>query len=51
MVDRRDTTKKTFCKVVVLGDMGVGKTSLISTFMNNGTYKPPAGSTVGTEFL
>lgn len=51
MVERKESTKKTFCKVVVLGEIGVGKTSLISTFMNNGTYKPPAGSTVGTEFL
>jgi GTPase SAR1 family protein len=46
-----ETTKKTFCKVVVLGDMAVGKTSLISTFLNDGRYKAPQQSTVGTEFL
>lgn len=47
-----ESSKKTLCKVVVLGDMAVGKTSLISTFMNNGTYKAPAPSaSVGTEFL
>jgi Ras-related protein Rab-7A len=46
-----DTTKKTFCKMVVLGEVGVGKTSLIGTFINNGTYKAPSQSTVGTEFM
>lgn len=46
-----EATKKTFCKVVVLGEVNVGKTSLISTFMNDGRYKAPTQSTVGTEFL
>jgi Ras-related protein Rab-7A len=46
-----ESTKKTFCKVVALGDVGVGKTSLIATFMNDGRYKAPSQTTVGTEFL
>ena len=46
-----ESSKKTLCKVVVLGEMAVGKTSLISTFMNDGKYKAPAPSTVGAEFL
>jgi Ras-related protein Rab-7A len=46
-----EPTKKTFCKVVVLGEVNVGKTSLISTFINDGRYKAPTQSTVGKEFL
>lgn len=45
-----DTTKKTFCKMVVLGEIAVGKTSLIGTFMNDGKYKAP-GNTIGAEFM
>ena len=37
--------------MVVLGEVAVGKTSLIGTFMNDGKYKAPTQSTVGTEFL
>lgn len=44
-----ESTKKVFCKVVVLGEVAVGKTSLISTFMNDGRYKAPSQSTVGGE--
>jgi len=33
----------------VLGDVAVGKTSLIATFMNDGRYKAPTQSTVGGE--
>lgn len=42
-------TKKSFAKVVVIGDSGVGKTSLIQVFENNKftqAFKP----TIGADF-
>ena len=43
------TRKKNFLKIVILGDTGVGKTSLLQQFLNghvSGTYKP----TIGADF-
>jgi Ras-related protein Rab-7A len=42
--------KKTFLKVIVLGDMGVGKTSLIKRYANN-TFSNTYKATIGADFL
>ena len=43
------TRKKNFLKIVILGDSGVGKTTLLQQFLNgktSGQYKP----TIGADF-
>ena len=42
-------TKKTFTKIVLLGDMGVGKTTLLQSFISAGAGAS-TNSTVGTDF-
>ena len=44
------STKKVFLKVVVLGDMAVGKTSLMNRFVNN-RFSHQYKSTLGADFL
>ena len=44
------STKKVFLKVVVLGDMAVGKTSLMQRFVNN-RFSHQYKSTLGADFL
>ena len=44
------SSKKVFLKVVVLGDMAVGKTSLMNRFVNN-RFSHQYKSTLGADFL
>jgi len=45
----RDGRLKHILKIIVVGDAGVGKTSLIQRFVYN-TFNPEVASTVGAEF-
>lgn len=42
--------KKTFLKVIILGDSGVGKTSLMQQFVN-GKFSQQYKATIGADFL
>jgi len=44
--------KKTLSKMVVLGDVAVGKTSLIKTYVNNGQFQGEAATqvSIGSNF-
>ena len=44
-----ESVKKVLSKVVLLGDMGVGKTTLLSKYINSGT-NAPAKASVGPDF-
>ena len=44
-----DEKKAIPCKVVLIGESGVGKTSIISRYMTN-TFSPTLGSTPGANF-
>ena len=50
MADLEDEEKKAIpCKVVLIGESGVGKTSIISRYMTN-TFSSTLGSTPGANF-
>ncbi len=42
--------RQSFTKVVVIGDSGVGKTSLIRQYMDN-IFSPQYKATIGSDFL
>jgi Ras-related protein Rab-7A len=49
-VEKMATRKKVLLKIVILGDSGVGKTSLMNQYVNkkfSGQYK----ATIGADFL
>lgn len=49
-----DNSKKVLSKVILLGDMGVGKTSLLTSISQNPSYKKPSATapaaTVAVDF-
>ena len=50
MAEGEDEDKKAIpCKVVLIGESGVGKTSIISRYMSN-TFSSTLGSTPGANF-
>ena len=49
MSEEDDEKKAISCKVVLIGESGVGKTSIISRYMTN-TFNPAIGSTPGANF-
>ena len=50
MSEEDDEKKAIPCKVVLIGESGVGKTSIISRYMTN-TFSPTLGSTPGANFI
>ena len=49
-MSEEDEEKKALpCKVVLIGESGVGKTSIIARYMSN-TFNPTIGSTPGANF-
>jgi len=42
--------RNTFLKIVVLGDSGVGKTSLLNRFVRN-TFEPKFKPSIGADFF
>lgn len=49
MSEEDEEKKAVSCKVVLIGESGVGKTSIISRYMTN-TFNPAIGSTPGANF-
>ena len=49
MTEEDDEKKAIPCKVVLIGESGVGKTSIISRYMTN-SFNPTIGSTPGANF-
>jgi len=49
MSENDDEKKAKSCKVVLIGESGVGKTSIISRYMTN-TFSSTLGSTPGANF-
>ena len=46
-----DSSKKVLAKVVLIGDLGVGKTSLLNSISNQEKYKKKgAAATVAVDF-
>lgn len=43
-------SRKKFLKVIILGDSGVGKTSLMNQFVNN-KFSTQYKATIGADFL
>lgn len=43
-------SRKKFLKVIILGDSGVGKTSLMNQFVNN-KFSSQYKATIGADFL
>ena len=48
--DNEENEENTVCKVVLLGESGVGKTSIISRYITN-TFKSQMVSTLGANFV
>ena len=49
MTEEDDEKKAIPCKVVLIGESGVGKTSIISRYITN-SFNPTIGSTPGANF-